>query len=52
MLTFSVAATGSPIIFIGTGEHIDDFEPFKVQPFISKLLGKCSDSSYIVKTFY
>lgn len=35
----AVAATGSPIIFIGTGEHIDDFEPFKVQPFISKLLG-------------
>ena len=36
---FSVAATNSPIIFIGTGEHIDDFEPFKVQPFIKKLLG-------------
>lgn len=35
-----VAATKSPIIFIGTGEHIDDFEPFKVQPFVSKLLGK------------
>lgn len=37
---FSVAATKSPVIFIGTGEHIDDFEPFKVQPFVSKLLGK------------
>ena len=36
----SVAATKSPVIFIGTGEHIDDFEPFKVQPFVSKLLGK------------
>ncbi len=35
----SVAATKSPIIFIGTGEHIDDFEPFKTKPFISKLLG-------------
>ncbi|XP_064485014.1 signal recognition particle subunit SRP54 [Ornithodoros turicata] len=35
----AVAATQSPIIFIGTGEHIDDFEPFKVKPFISKLLG-------------
>ncbi|OUC43044.1 signal recognition particle protein SRP54 [Trichinella nativa] len=34
-----VAATGSPIIFIGTGEHIDDFEPFKVKPFVQKLLG-------------
>lgn len=37
---FRVAATKSPIIFIGTGEHIDDFEPFKTRPFISKLLGK------------
>ncbi|CAH1262619.1 signal recognition particle 54 kDa protein [Branchiostoma floridae] len=35
----AVAATKSPIVFIGTGEHIDDFEPFKTQPFISKLLG-------------
>lgn len=35
----SVAATKSPIIFIGTGEHIDDLEPFKTKPFISKLLG-------------
>lgn len=35
----AVAATRSPVIFIGTGEHIDDFEPFKVQPFVSKLLG-------------
>lgn len=35
----AVAGTKSPIIFIGTGEHIDDFEPFKTKPFISKLLG-------------
>lgn len=39
---YRVAATKSPIIFIGTGEHIDDFEPFKTQPFISKLLGMYS----------
>lgn len=38
-LSISVAATKSPIIFIGTGEHIDDFEPFKTKPFVSKLLG-------------
>ena len=38
-LFFSVAATQSPIIFIGTGEHIDDLEPFKTKPFINKLLG-------------
>lgn len=54
MLTFllllfpvSVAATRSPIIFIGTGEHIDDFEPFKTQPFISKLLGKVLSSVFV-----
>ena len=43
-----VAATKSPIIFIGTGEHIDDFEPFKTRPFISKLLGKlCCKMSFV-----
>lgn len=35
----AVAATRSPITFIGTGEHIDDFELFKAKPFISKMLG-------------
>uniref|UniRef100_A0A8D8WEL8 Signal recognition particle 54 kDa protein n=2 Tax=Cacopsylla melanoneura TaxID=428564 RepID=A0A8D8WEL8_9HEMI len=35
----AVAATNSPVIFIGTGEHIDDLEPFKTKPFVSKLLG-------------
>ena len=35
----AIAATKSPIIFIGTGEHIDDIEAFKTRPFISKLLG-------------
>ena len=35
----AIAVTKSPIIFIGTGEHIDDLEPFKTRPFISKLLG-------------
>ena len=39
MNRYSVAATKSPVIFIGTGEHIDDFEPFKVKPFVQKLLG-------------
>ncbi len=34
-----VAATHSPVVFIGTGEHIDDFEPFKVKPFVQKMLG-------------
>jgi len=35
----SVAATKSPVIFIGTGEHMDQFEVFEVQPFVSRLLG-------------
>jgi len=35
----AVAATKSPVIFIGTGEHMDDFEPFETKSFVSKLLG-------------
>ena len=35
----AVAATHSPIIFVGTGEHIDDFEPFQTKSFVSRLLG-------------
>jgi signal recognition particle subunit SRP54 len=35
----AVAATESPIIFIGTGEHFDDFEAFNPESFIKRLLG-------------
>ena len=35
----AVAATQSPIIFIGTGEHFDDFEQFNPESFIKRLLG-------------
>eukprot|EP01117_Protostelium_nocturnum_P003759 TRINITY_DN15029_c0_g1_i1.p1 TRINITY_DN15029_c0_g1~~TRINITY_DN15029_c0_g1_i1.p1 ORF type:complete len:507 (+),score=140.90 TRINITY_DN15029_c0_g1_i1:58-1521(+) len=35
----AVAATQSPIIFIGTGEHMDDIEPFDATVFVKKLLG-------------
>lgn len=35
----SVAATKTPIIFLGVGEHLHDLEKFTPQPFISKLLG-------------
>ncbi|XP_006654623.2 signal recognition particle 54 kDa protein 2-like [Oryza brachyantha] len=35
----AVAATKSPVIFIGTGEHLEDFEVFDVRPFVSRLLG-------------
>lgn len=35
----AVAATKTPIVFIGTGEHIGDLEIFKPTTFILKLLG-------------
>ena len=35
----AVAATNTPIIFIGTGEHIHDFEKFSPESFVAKLLG-------------
>ncbi|PIO56506.1 SRP54-type protein, helical bundle domain protein [Teladorsagia circumcincta] len=34
-----VAVTKSPVSFVGTGEHIDDFELFKPKAFVQKLLG-------------
>jgi len=34
----AVAATRSPIIFVGTGEHIEDFELFNTKSFVSRLL--------------
>ena len=35
----AVSRTKARIIFIGTGEHIRDFEPFNADRFISRLLG-------------
>ncbi|OEH79156.1 signal recognition particle 54 kda [Cyclospora cayetanensis] len=35
----AVAATGAPIIFLGSGEHFDDFEAFDANSFVSRLLG-------------
>uniref|UniRef100_A0A0A9X8R2 Signal recognition particle subunit SRP54 n=1 Tax=Lygus hesperus TaxID=30085 RepID=A0A0A9X8R2_LYGHE len=35
----AVATTGSPILFIGTGEHVSDFEVFNPRSFASRLLG-------------
>jgi signal recognition particle subunit SRP54 len=34
-----VAATKTPIIFLGVGEHLSDLERFAPEPFISKMLG-------------
>ena len=35
----AVAATESPIIFIGLGERFDEFESFEAQSFIQRILG-------------
>jgi hypothetical protein len=48
----SVAATKSPVIFVGTGEHMDEFEVFQVKPFVSRLLGAMGDSSEFVDTVH
>ncbi|PVU94257.1 hypothetical protein BB561_002684 [Smittium simulii] len=45
----AVAATKSPILFIGTGEHIHDLEKFSSRSFISKMLGM-GDLSGLVET--
>ena len=45
----AVAATESPIIFIGTGEHFDDLEPFEASSFIKRLLG-LGDLTGLMKT--
>jgi signal recognition particle subunit SRP54 len=35
----AVAVSGAPIVFIGTGEHLDDLERFEPTRFVSRLLG-------------
>ncbi|XP_045808905.1 signal recognition particle 54 kDa protein 2-like isoform X2 [Trifolium pratense] len=45
----AVAATKSPVIFIGTGEHMDEFEVFEVKPFVSRLLGMGDLSGFVDK---
>ncbi|KAL8046645.1 hypothetical protein ABFX02_08G190100 [Erythranthe guttata] len=44
----SVAATKSPVVFMGTGEHMDDFQVFDVEPFVRHLLGMGGDWSGFV----
>ena len=36
----AVAATNSPVVFIGTGEHMDEFERFEAKAFVGRLLGR------------
>ncbi len=35
----AVATSGAPILFLGTGEHVEDLEPFDPARFVSRLLG-------------
>lgn len=45
----AVAATKSPVVFIGTGEHMDEFEAFEAEPFVSRLLGQGDWSGFMGK---
>ena len=36
----AIAATKTPISFIGTGEYYDSLQPFEVEGFVSRLLGE------------
>ncbi len=35
----AVAASGAPIVFLGTGEHLDELDRFEPTRFVSRLLG-------------
>jgi len=45
----AVAATESPIVFLGTGEHFEDLETFDAGSFVKRLLG-LGDLSGLMKT--
>ena len=45
----AVGATQSPVVFIGTGEHFEDLEPFEAASFIKRLLG-LGDISGLMKS--
>mmetsp|Transcript_11955 Transcript_11955/g.35795 ORF Transcript_11955/g.35795 Transcript_11955/m.35795 type:complete len:489 (-) Transcript_11955:354-1820(-) len=43
----AVAATKSPITFVGTGEHMHEFEAFEAKKFVSRLLGKADWNGFL-----
>lgn len=45
----AVAATKSPIVFLGTGEHFEDLETFDAGGFVKRLLGM-GDLTGLMKT--
>jgi signal recognition particle subunit SRP54 len=44
------AVTGAPVRFIGVGEKVDDFEEFRAQGFVGRLLGMGDLESLLEKT--
>jgi signal recognition particle subunit SRP54 len=48
-IVISVAATQSPIVFIGTGEHLHDLDRFEARPFVRKMLGMGDLSDFVEK---
>lgn len=46
----AVAATGSPIVFLGTGEHFNELDVFNSESFVRRLLGM-GDMVQLVETF-
>jgi signal recognition particle subunit SRP54 len=46
----AVAASGAPILFVGTGEHLDEIERFETTRFVSRLLGM-GDIKALVERF-
>lgn len=45
----AVAATKAPIAFIGTGEHMDEFERFEAKAFVGRLLGRGDWKGFVNK---
>ncbi len=45
----AVAETGAPIVFLGTGEHLEDLEKFEPTRFVSRLLGMGDIESLLEK---
>jgi signal recognition particle subunit SRP54 len=46
----AVATSGAPILFVGTGEHLDELERFETTRFVSRLLGM-GDIKALVERF-
>ena len=45
----AIAATKAPIAFLGTGEHMDEFERFEAKAFVGRLLGRGDWKGFVNK---